>query len=101
MTTTNNLQVLKRVLQLTGVRVPDSAIASAKIAGALLSHLVTPPKPRKLIDALQQKDQLFDLPNVSVFPQRVTPIDREKAIGRWKVIEEELKTRGLPITGNA
>jgi hypothetical protein len=27
-------------------------------------------------------------------------IDKEKAVGRWKVIEEELMKRDLPVTGS-
>merc|ERR1712230_259947 len=38
-------------------------------------------------------------PNVTVHARRQTPIDREKNVGRWKVIEEELVQRGLPVTG--
>jgi len=87
------------MLQLTGVRVPDPAIKSTKTAQSVLSHLVTPPKPRKLIEALEQKEELITLPNVSVYAKRVTPIDREIAVGRWKIIEKELEARDLPITG--
>ena len=65
---------------------------------ALLTHLITPPKPRKLVDALKQKEDLLALPNVSVFERRVTPIDKEKSVGRWKIIEQELKRRDLPVT---
>ncbi|TVY16438.1 hypothetical protein LARI1_G005550 [Lachnellula arida] len=92
--------ILKRTLQLTGVRVPDSAIRSTRTAQSILSHLVTPPKPRKLIQALEQKEELITLPNVSVFAKRVTPIHKEKSIGRWKLIEKELESRDLPVTGN-
>jgi hypothetical protein len=67
---------------------------------ALLTHLVTPPKPRKIVDALKQKEDLLALPNVSVFERRVTPIDKEKSVGRWKIIEQELKRRDLPVTGH-
>ncbi|TVY48575.1 hypothetical protein LOCC1_G002648 [Lachnellula occidentalis] len=93
--------ILKRTLQLTGVRVPDSAIRSTRTAQSILSHLVTPPKPRKLIDALEQKEELLTLPNVSVFAKRVTPIHKEKSIGRWKLIEKELESRDLPVTATA
>lgn len=34
-----------------------------------------------------------------MFPRRVTPIDKEKMVGRWKVIVEELNKRELPVTG--
>jgi Ribosomal subunit 39S len=87
-------------MQLTGVRIPDAAIMPAKTVKALLAHLVKPPKPRTLVEALQQKEELITLPNVSIYAKRVTPIDKHKSVGRWKVIEQELKERGLPVTGN-
>jgi hypothetical protein len=88
-------------MQLTGIRFPDSAINSTKDAKSLLSHLVKPPKPRKLAQALQEKEQLVSLPNVQVFSQRVTPVHKEKSVGRWKVIQEELQERGLPVIGKS
>ena len=87
-------------MQLTGLRIPDSAIKLAKTAQALLAHLVKPQKPRKLIDALKQKEELLNLPNVSVYAKRITPIDKHKSVGRWKVIEQELIERDLPVTGH-
>ena len=87
-------------MQLTGVRVPDSTIKSAKTAQALLAHMITPPKPRKLVDTLKQRADLLALPNVSVYSKRVTPIDKEKSVGRWKIIKQELEARGLPVTGH-
>lgn len=39
------------------------------------------------------------LSNVRVFPRRVTPIDKEKMVGRWKVIVRELEKRELPVIG--
>ncbi|RDW71732.1 hypothetical protein BP5796_07766 [Coleophoma crateriformis] len=91
--------VIKRVMQLTGVRISDHAIQSSGTAYALLTRLATPPKSRKLVDDLAAKEQLMTLPNVSVFAKRVTPIDKERMAGRWKLIEAELEKRGLPITG--
>lgn len=67
----------------------------------LLHHLATPPKPKKLAQVLSADDRLTTLPNVRLFDRRFTPIDREKEVGRWKVIERELERRGLPVTGNA
>lgn len=92
--------VLKRTMQLTGIRIPDSVISSANTAKALLNHLLTKPKPRKLVDALVQRDELIALPNVSIYPERITPIDKETMVGRWKVIKKELEERGLPTTGH-
>lgn len=87
-------------MQLTGLRIPDAAIMPAKTVKGLLAHLVKPPKPRKLVDALQQKEELMNIPNVSIYANRVTPIDKHKSVGRWKVIEQQLTERGLPVTGH-
>lgn len=95
-----NPQVVKRILQLTGIRVADSDISATRTVSDLLGHLATPPKPRRVIEALAQKEALFNLPNVKVYGRRVTPVDKEKSVGRWKVIEKELQARGLPVTGH-
>ena len=86
-------------MQLSGIRIPDPVIRSSNTARVLLKHLITPPKPAKLVEALKQKSDLVDLPNVSIFSRRQTPVDKERKLGRWKVIEEELKKRGLPVFG--
>jgi hypothetical protein len=52
-----------------------------------------------LADEINQRKELLELPNVTVHSRRVTPIDKEIWVGRWKVIEEELKMRDLPVTG--
>lgn len=87
-------------MQLTGIRIPDSAVTSSHTVRSLLAHLSRKPKPAKLFDELVQKDDLVNLPNVKVFDRRITPIDREKIVGRWKIIERELTSRGLPVTGH-
>lgn len=89
---------MKRTMQLTGRRIPDSAINSITSVQDLVEHFVTPPKPRKVSEALAQKQDLLKLPNVTVSSRRITPIDKETAIGRWKVVEQELIERGLPVT---
>ncbi|KAI9856000.1 MAG: hypothetical protein M1813_009325 [Trichoglossum hirsutum] len=91
--------VLKRTIQLTGCLLPDPQIHALTTTSSLLNHLVTPPPPKKLAEVLGEDDTLVDLPNVRVFDRRVTPVDREKAVGRWKVIEKELEERGLPVLG--
>lgn len=60
-----------------------------------------PPKAKKLAEEIENKQLFQSLPNVKVFPRRVTPIDKEKMMGRWKVIREELERRGLPVIGTA
>lgn len=57
------------------------------------------PKPKKLAEILEERDDLADLPNVRLHSKKVGPIDREIEVGRWKVIKEELEKRDLPVTG--
>ena len=85
-------------MQLTGRRLADPAIEGINDPKSLLTHLAKKPKPKKLVDSLL-KNEVINLPHVDIRPRRYTPIDREKEIGRWKIIERELKTRGLPVTG--
>jgi hypothetical protein len=59
------------------------------------------PAPTKLVETLEKRSALPTLRNVSLHSRRITPIDKEIAVGRWKVIEEELKKRDLPVTGTA
>lgn len=92
-------QILKRVMQLTGIRIPDPAIPDLTSAKTLLGHLIRKPKPKKLADRLLGNEELVGLPNLHIRERRYTPIDREKEIGRWKVIEKELIRRNLPVTG--
>ena len=87
-------------MQLTGTRIPDPDIAQIDTVRALHGHVVRPPPPTKLAQALVLDDRLTSLPNVKIIPRRVTPIDRERELGRWKVIEKELMARGLPVTGH-
>lgn len=90
---------MKRVIQLTGRRIPDVVIANAQDVRALHGFLMLPPKPKKLAEILVENEQLTTLPNVKVIPRRVTPIHKDLAVGRWKVIEKELLDRGLPVVG--
>ena len=85
-------------MQLTGKRISDSSLRSINTAESLRNQLITPPKATKLIDTLAQKEDLLSLPNVNVY-NRLTFADKEKMVGRWKVIEEELKARELPLYG--
>lgn len=64
-----------------------------------MDALVTPPKPKKLAEQIEQSSILPELPNVKVYPRRVTPVDKEKMVGRWKVIQKELQKRELPVLG--
>ncbi len=86
-------------MQLTGSRIPDVKIRSVSTVSDLLNHIIVPPKKTKLAEVLAENDDLLQLPNVKIYNRRVTPIDNEVSLGRWKVIEKELEKRGLPITG--
>ncbi|ODH50775.1 hypothetical protein GX48_03092 [Paracoccidioides brasiliensis] len=92
---------LKRASQLTGYRIPDPEIAQITKPVQLVNFLITVsnPKPKKLAEQLLIDKRLTSLPNVKIMGRRYTPIDKEKEIGRWKVIEKELIRRGLPVTG--
>lgn len=39
--------------------------------------------------------------NVKISGRKIGPVDREREIGRWKVIEKALEERGLPVLGRA
>lgn len=52
-----------------------------------------------LTQLLEKNESFKGLSNVRVFPRRVTPIDKEQMVGRWKIIVKELKQRELPVTG--
>ncbi|SPO07506.1 uncharacterized protein DNG_10200 [Cephalotrichum gorgonifer] len=94
----------KRVYQLTGHYLADAKLAPLRTAQHLLTVLSRPAtKPKKVLEEIQSPrgrgSELLDLPNVKVYNRRVTPIDKEVWVGRWKVIEDELVKRGLPVTG--
>lgn len=91
-------QVLKRVMQLTGRRIPDPDISAISTPTSLLVHLVKKPKPKRVAEALLHSNRVAELPNVQILDKRYGPIDREIEVGRWKVIKEELEKRGLPVT---
>ncbi|KAK3991495.1 ribosomal subunit 39S-domain-containing protein [Cladorrhinum sp. PSN332] len=89
----------KRIHRLTGHMIPDGKLVAITNIDGLVKAVITPPKPAKLAELVEQKALFSELPNVKVFPRRVTPIDKEKMVGRWKIIARELEERGLPLTG--
>lgn len=93
------VQVAKRVFQLSGQQIHDAKLLSIQTAGGLLATVVKPEPARKVYEAVQQRGELDKLPNVSVYAKRRTPVDVAKDLGRWKVVEEELQKRGLPVLG--
>jgi len=92
-------QTVKRIQKLTGHIIPDGKLVAMKTIGSFISHVITPPKAKKLAEEIQTRGELLDLPNVHVYERRITPVDKENMVGRWKIIEAELQKRGLPVLG--
>jgi hypothetical protein len=94
------MQIRKRLYQLTGHFIPDVKLAAANTPKELITVALTLNKRgKKLAEVLDEQKGFSKLQNVTVHSRRVTPIDREVSVGRWKVIEEELRKRDLPVTG--
>lgn len=93
-------QMVKGLAAATGYRISDFHLQSVKTWRGLKNTLLKNPPPKELYKRLKSSKAFVDLPNVALISKRVTPIDKEKAIGRWKLIEEELEERGLPVTGH-
>ncbi|KAL8690652.1 MAG: hypothetical protein Q9218_003946 [Villophora microphyllina] len=106
--------VIKRVMQLTGTRIPDPVIQSIDSTDALHGHLIKQPQPKKLAQVLvegrqqvartkknmvsrQELPLLSSLPNVKIYPSKLVPQMAEGKLGRQKVIEMELDRYGIPV----
>ena len=85
-------------MQLTGHRVPDPTLSASTTLADLYNAFKTKEKPKKLAQTEQLQRLKAEMPNVAVHATRRTPIHKEKEIGRWKVIEDALRARDLPIT---
>ena len=96
-----NAQVVKRIHQLTGHMIPSTKLSAVFTVETLLTILVRPAKARRLADELQTSGELNSLSNVTIYDRRITPIDKHKMVGRWKIIAEELEKRDLPVTGHS
>ncbi|KAI8958814.1 ribosomal subunit 39S-domain-containing protein [Daldinia sp. FL1419] len=93
--------ITKRIFQLTGQLVQDHQLSSVTDVRSLLHTVQKPPKLKTLTEEIQERRQdLVQLPNVSFATKRVTRGDKAKAIGQFKLVEEELKKRDLPLVGH-
>lgn len=81
--------------------IADAKLGAAQTVKNVLTLASKQPQPKKLAELLQKRDDVQKLSNVRVHSRKIGPIEKETALGRWKVIEEELTKRGLPITGTA
>jgi Ribosomal subunit 39S len=91
----NASQLVKRIMRITGRRIPDPAIASFQTAGDIATWMAGTAKPTRLADQLLALPELQALPNVRIHVKRVGRHDRDVEFGRAKVIERELMRRGL------
>jgi len=101
---------LKRFTELTQYRIPDPLVTALAAPGA---HRITlagllraveenlAPKPANLAERLRGDEVLATQSNLLILDRRETPVDKEKEVGRWKIIEAELRARGLPVLGKA
>ncbi|KAF2263810.1 hypothetical protein CC78DRAFT_267444 [Lojkania enalia] len=96
----------KRLYVLTGIRISDPILHRAHTLGDLSNSLLdaAKPKPQKLYDEIMNQQRqpkskarkpLHQLPNVKIAPERQTLANKEKELGRLKVIDYALKERGL------
>ncbi|KAI1267916.1 ribosomal subunit 39S-domain-containing protein [Xylariaceae sp. FL1019] len=93
--------VTKRVFQLTGQLVPDHRLPLLSDVSSLLQTITTPPKPVTLTQEIQlNRQELVNMPNVSVATKRVTKAHKEEKLGRLKIMQAELEKRGLPLWGH-
>lgn len=99
------MQINKRVFQLTGQRVHDHKLGPTASMAIFLQHLRKAPKPRTLAQELEEQKpeiqaRLAALPNLKMHKKRQTRGDKDKAVGRFKLIEEEFRRRDLPEQGH-
>lgn len=94
------VKLRKRLYQLSGRLTPDSKLAAARTIKHVLAIATQADKPPKLAEILETQSELPKIPNVTLHDRKVGPIDKERAVGRWKIIEEELQKRGLPVSGS-
>ncbi|CAK4031892.1 Dolichol-phosphate mannosyltransferase subunit 3 [Lecanosticta acicola] len=66
------LAILKRVMQLTGKRIPDVAVSDAKTVQDLYDAFKTKEKPKKLYQTEEMGSMSKQLRNVTVHPERQT-----------------------------
>ncbi|EME77386.1 uncharacterized protein MYCFIDRAFT_83316 [Pseudocercospora fijiensis CIRAD86] len=95
------LAIVREVIRFTGKRVPDQIISKARTAEDIFRAVQAKEPPKKLKDdpRVQELGASEKLPNVKVYSQKRTSVHKEMDIGRWKVIEDELKLRNLPVFG--
>ncbi|KEQ82671.1 hypothetical protein M438DRAFT_346929 [Aureobasidium pullulans EXF-150] len=93
-------KLTKNLRTATNMQIPDIIMHRATTLKDFQQAILSKPKPKKLSKDLLANSELMANPNLQVRGRRQTPIHKERAVGRWKVIEEELVNRGLPVFGH-
>ena len=57
------------------------------------------PKLKILAETLPHKPDVAGISNLKIMTRRETPVDKEKELGRWKLIGPELKSCGYLLLG--
>jgi hypothetical protein len=83
----------------TAPKTVTSALQSRQEKALLAAKLGDPLDATSEVGAKQTRKLEPLGPNVMVLHRRETPVDKEKEVGRWKVIKQELTSRGLPVLG--
>lgn len=97
--TNGETQLSKRLRALTGLRISDPQLYNSRTLSDILSQFIaaTKSKPTKVFEKVQLQTELPRLPNVKLHSRQIREEEKERAIGRWKVIEYALTERGLPV----
>lgn len=93
-------QLTKFLRTATNMQIPDVVMHRANTLKDFQQAILSKPKPKKLSFELLANKDLTANPNLQIRGRRQTPVHKERAVGRWKVIERELENRGLPIFGH-
>ncbi|KAG9724959.1 hypothetical protein KCU78_g20356, partial [Aureobasidium melanogenum] len=84
----------------TNMQIPDIVMHRATTLKDFQQAILTKPKPKKLAFTLLANEELMANRNIQVRGGRQTPVHKDRAVGRWKLIEEELVNKGLPVFGH-
>ena len=93
-------QFTKTLRASTKIQIPDIVMQRATTLKDFQQAILTKPKAKKLSFSLLANEELMANRNIQVRGGRQTPVHKDRAVGRWKLIEEELVNRGLPVFGH-
>lgn len=88
---------MAKVAEITGIRLPDLKMQKASTLDEVRHMLLT--KPKSPLFSSGSGERFAVTPNVQVYSKRRTRVHKDEAKGGWKLIEEGLRQRGLPVWG--